>query len=494
MQVWNEIVQSALVGTQKLPLQISSANNQLADAIRTIQQNNSFDYEEQCLQIGSIVHQYQQAGIQFSKYENVSIAVAEQELLPYCNTNSQQLLIDALAEKSDFFTTLWLQLCTEKQQIIAPQALPKILNKTAQDKKLQPLVLKCMGKRGEWLCKFNTEWQFANTISDEELWQTGSLAQRKQIIQRISLENIELAISWIQQTWPQENAATKTAFLEAIQEHVADLSNSDWLHHLLSEKSVQVKNMVVTLLKKIPISTIIKQYQSIVQEAISVKKEKTLLGLSSKQVLHIQLSNPIPPEIFTMGIQSISNSKDISDETFIMFQLLQHTPPQALEAALQLDVDTIVQFFIQQKNIQPYLQALIHATVQFKNQQWAAAIMQQSKALYIELLPLLPIQQQEKYSIQFFKKNEYTIIENACNWQQEWSVEFTRLCIQFYAENPSMHSIFLNKAIACISSSCIHSIHLYTPSDAYKANLWQSNQEALKRLLQLKQNIIQSFQ
>ncbi len=494
MQEWNVIVQNALVGTQKMPLTIHATDSLLNNAIETIQLNTSIDDEERFLQVAALVHQYQLSGLQFYTNQEANLPIAEKETLQYCSATAQQLLADTLLEKHDVFFNLWLQLCSTKQQIVAPHVLPQILQKAAQHKSYQPLVIECMGKRGEWLCKLNTEWQFAFSIADEEVWQTGTQTQRKKLLQQISNQNIDQAIDMLQQTWSQENAAAKTAFLEAIEEDIHSLKNTSWLEGILIEKSIQVKNKAIHLLKKIPTSSIVLQYASVLQQSISLKKEKILLGLSSKQVIEIQLTNNLPASIFSTGIQQLSNSKEFTDEAYIIYQLLQHTPPSYLEEWLQLNADTIIQFFIQQKNIQPYLSALVKSTLQFNNVAWANAIIQQSQVLYIQLMPLLSQQQQEIYSKQLYKGNEFAIIENAYHWKQEWSVEFTSLFFQFVAENPNIHGNYIYKAITNIPYASIEIIHQFSPKNEYELGVWQQTKEEIIRLLQLKQNIIQSFQ
>ncbi|MFY7899401.1 MAG: DUF5691 domain-containing protein [Chitinophagaceae bacterium] len=495
MQEWQFTLQSALLGIHKMPFKISNENESLTAAIETIQANTAIEKEEQFLQIAALIHQYTIVGTELIKHTNNNITIAENETANYCSTIAHQLLIDAFSEKYDYHIELWLKQCSSKKQIVHPQIITQLLQKAVSQKSIKKLVIECIGKRGLWLCNFNKEWQaFTIEVHQIDVWQTGSLAERKQLLQDTCKENVQEAMNLLQSTWSQENASTKTSFLEIIDGFISGLEDCSWLEGILTEKSITVKSKVLSLLKKNPSSSIIKSYEAIVANAISLRKEKILLGLSSKQIIHIQLSNPLPPEIIATGIEPLSNSKTFTDDVFILFQLLQYTPPDFLEASLQLNAASIISYFHKQENLQQYLPAIIHATIIFNNANWANSIVQQTNTFHVELIKLLPIEEQEKYSIQFFKENEWSIIENALQWQQEWGVDFTYVFLKYVSEYPSFPTNYLHKSIACIASKNSELVSKFSPNDTYAADVWLRNKETIIRLLHLKQNIIQSFQ
>ena len=56
-----------------------------------------------------------------------------------------------------------------------------------------------------------------------------------------------MARTWLQQTWPKESATVKTELLTVLEPpHETDM---EWLESLLTEKSKQVKETVIRLLK-----------------------------------------------------------------------------------------------------------------------------------------------------------------------------------------------------------------------------------------------------
>ena len=64
------------------------------------------------------------------------------------------------------------------------------------------------------------------------------------------------------------------------------------------------------LLKQNPLSSpIVLLYQQLLQKAVFLKKEKTLLGLSSKISLQFLLPDNIEETIYKIGIDKLSNTK-----------------------------------------------------------------------------------------------------------------------------------------------------------------------------------------
>lgn len=489
MKQWNNIIQTALIGTEKKPLAIQDFETDLAEVLATVQANNQIDNEEKFLQTAAIVYNYTNCGTQPLLATNFEQTFADEEENDYCNQASEQVLKDILLEESIPLLQLWLQQCKDANQLIPPQLLPTILDKAVQHKYLKSLVESCMGNRGVWLGKFNTAWQFANPINQNELWQTGTLEQRKLVLQKCRETDVEKAIVMLQETWQHENATNKQHFLEVIEPTVTS-QDVQWLESLNNEKSKLVKDQILQLLKKIPESSVVKLYTSVIQKTITVTKEKTLLGLSSKLVLHIALPDLIDTAIFKTGIDELSNQKEFSDKELTVFQLLSCTPPDVLEKYLQLKPHEIIELFQIESANKKFIPAIVSALCTFKNTTWALAVMQYSSVFYLDILPFIPSQQQEYYSIKFFKDNENSIIRYSLSMKNEWSVELTKLIFTYLAANPyQYYRSFYNQQIHLIPQKALTILEACTPADENAKNIWNNTKEYIEKLLQLKQQI-----
>ena len=296
-----------MMGTDKKQISTMDIPSDLEDVAKIIQENHAKDREEKFLQLASIASLYRQCGILPAAKEVIMPLAAEEEKL-YCNPPAIHVLKDIFTEESIPLLKFWLQHCHEKQKLVLPETVPHLLGIAVQQKKLQFLVASCCGKRGEWLASFNSEWNFSSTQTGEELWQTGTLEQRKEILKQTRKADPAKAREWVQQTWAQEDANTKQGLLEILSENTSEQDIS-FLESLSTEKSKKVKDQAFQLLRQIPGSSILQQYEEIIKQGVVIKKEKALLGISNKTVLQFQVPASIPESIFKSGIEKLSGQK-----------------------------------------------------------------------------------------------------------------------------------------------------------------------------------------
>src|SRR5688572_20509252 len=140
MQIWDQIINTAMLGTDKRTFGASTLPPELASAVVLIQ-NNTTDKEEQFLQTASLVFNYRQCGVLPLQKEGVTIAKADREEKQYCSPLAMQTLKDILDAESNSLLQFWLQLCKTKARIINPELIPLLLNVGTQQKKLQNLIV-----------------------------------------------------------------------------------------------------------------------------------------------------------------------------------------------------------------------------------------------------------------------------------------------------------------------------------------------------------------
>ncbi len=199
MNEWQQVIQTALIGTDKQTISTNEMDENLLPAFTTITSNTGIDKEEQFLQIATLIHQYTFCGTEPIVKADSSLPICEAETQAYCSSSATNILKEILYEDSSGLLAMWLQLCASKQQIVAPVLLPDLFEKAVQQKNLRQYIT-CFGKRGEWLSQFNTAWQFATPTSDEELWQRGTANERKTVLQQLRTTNPTQAREWLQET------------------------------------------------------------------------------------------------------------------------------------------------------------------------------------------------------------------------------------------------------------------------------------------------------
>ena len=482
MQTWDQIINTALLGTDKRPLAASDLPAELADTAVLIQ-NNTTDKEEQFLQTAALVFNYRQCGVLPLKKEGVTIAKADDEEKQYCSALAIQTLNDIIDSESNSLLQFWLQQCSEKGRIVTPELVPLLLGMGVQQKKLQNRLVACCGKRGEWLSRFNGEWNFSTASTNEELWQTGSPEQRKMILEQLRKDDPAAARDWLLQTWAQEDASTKIEFLLLFPTNISS-ADIEFLESLSKERSKKVKEIALWLLKQIPESPLVLQYQQVLQRAVTV----------GRKGLQVQLPADIDENIFKTGIDKLSNNKEYTDDEFIVMQLMQSVPPSFWETQLQSTPDVIIRSWQKDGTGKKLLPALVQAVVAFKDQRWATAFMQNSHVFYIDIIPLLPVKEQEFYSIKFMAQFADNIIEHAIKREDNWSIDLTRAIFIHTAKSIYQYNrSFYSRYIHCIPVGIASELNKCAPGEDHLKATWANTSEYITMLINLKKQTIQSF-
>lgn len=486
MECWDHIIHTALLGTDKRMPDAGSLPAAIAEAMAAIQQSNSSDKEEQFLQTAALVFNYRQCGAMPLQKEGVTLTKAAAEEKQYGNALAMQTVKDILEVESSALLQLWLQHCVARERIVVPELVPVLLNTGIKQKKLQNLIVACCGKRGEWLSSFNTEWNFSTATSNEELWQTGTLEQRKAVLLQLRKNNASEARAWLQQTWPQEDANTKIELLQLLATNLGE-DDITFLESLSTEKSKKVKDEAIKLLQQIPGSAIIQQYWQVVKQSV-VLNEKA----SSKDLLiHLVEVNE---SVFKSGIQKLSGQKNITDEAFILYQLVSFIPPHWWEEHFQLDTRAIIQLFQQHKEGEKLIPAIGMAAGRFKNVHWGSILIEDESMFYYDLLPVLPKAERDRYLLKYFDHIGEMAIQFITDKQSdEWDLNITKAAFTFMAKNPYKYNrAFYSQHIHLVPAAIVSELEKCAPTEE-GVTVWKNTSEYIKKLINLKVQTIKSF-
>ena len=494
MQFWDTIINTAMMGTDKKQVSTSDVPPALEEIVTIIQQNAAKDKEEKFLQLASVAFNYRQCGI-LPAGKEIIMPVAPQEERAYCNMTALQVLKDILIEESMPLLRCWLQHCYDKHQIVFAENVPVLLSLAAQQKKLQFLVASCCGKRGEWLAGFNPDWNFSSTQTGEELWQTGTLEQRKEVLKQARKKDPDKARECVQQTWLQEDANTKLSLLEILYDNTGERDIA-FLESLSSEKSKKVKETALELLKEIPGSTILKEYENVIAQGVNIKKEKALLGLSSKSVLNFQLPLSIPDSIFKSGIEKLSSQKNVSDESHIFYQLIGFISPAFWEDHLGGSPSEVIDLFKRSDEGKRMIPAIGIAVGRFRNASWAKLFIEEENSFYVDIVPLLEKKEREQYLLKFIgiENTRDNAVQQALQAENEWGTDLAKGIFKHAAKNPyQFNKGFFNQYIHLLPVQIVGELERCTPSEEHLRNSWSNLSEYIIKLISLKIQTIKAF-
>jgi len=495
MKLWENIINKASLGSGKEPLKS-------ADLPEIIEQefalSDSSDQEEDFLRFSSLVYQFRQAGWLPLNFKAITQIESENEIKSYCSLKANGALRAILEEGVIPFLKLWLKLCASREYCVAPEMIPELFEIASRRKELRKLILNVAGTRGEWLCQLNPQWNFSSPSSDQNtIWQTGNPEERKELLRDLRASNPGEALELLKTTWATEGANEKLTYLEILR---VNLSASDltWLEGL-KEKGQKVNAYILDLIKSFPTSAIVQEYSDVLKNAINIKKGKALLGMINKTDLDVKENLSIADAIFKSGIEKLSSNKNVSDNQYILVQLISSVPPSFWNDHLQLSTEAVIQLFQKEKQTALYIPALAIASIKFKVVEWAKCILDHGDdAIINSSIPLLinslPAKDRDIYARKWFKEKPREIIQVMIEHEEEWSVDLAKSIIQYTAnEVYAYNRSFYRPAATLIPLSILDSLDSFTPSEEQKKVYWKTQSDELARLLTIKQQTLQSF-
>ncbi|HTM91397.1 MAG TPA: DUF5691 domain-containing protein, partial [Flavisolibacter sp.] len=425
MESWNHIINTALLGTEKRELKRGDLSSDLPEYFDVIVEQAE-SKEDAFLQTASVLYNVRQCGFTPMHKGGISISKADEEEKQYANELAHRVLYDILETTSTSLFHFWLEQCAQANRIVQPETIPLLFDKGMKNKSIRPLIYDCCGKRGAWLLQFNPAWKYVDTSTDEDLWQIGVLEQRKNILAELRRTDPVKARELLQQTWTQENAAAKTELLQQLRTN-ANENDLLFLEEILNEKSVKVKEAALQILKTISSSSIVQSYWKVIAPSIELKKERSLLGLSSKTVLNFIPVKEIDESIYKTGIEKLSSDKKILDQDYLLYQLLSSIPPYFLEQYTDLPKEEVLKAIHYSSNGKYFISAITRSAIRFHDVDWLRAVIAlQDQVFYPEAVVVLPQKEAEQYSLKHFDgDNAHPIINALGDFEQEWSLELT---------------------------------------------------------------------
>jgi hypothetical protein len=490
MQLKECIINAALIGTDKKSVSVNELPEQLHSAM-TILLDRSEDSETLFLKTAAISLNYYRGGIEPFKV-NLNNEKAEDEVKPYCSDSASAVLKDILEEKYYSLTWFWTRCCTERNQIVQARILPKYFEWGMSTKKTTlDFFTNAIGKRGIWLAKFKEEWGFISKAVEEFDWETSGISSRVKHLEQLRKENSPQALEKIKQVWKEENALNRAELLSSL---FVNLSKSDeeFLLSLMSDKSQKVKEKALQLIKLIPDSAVIESYKNCVRQSIQITQSK-MLGLISRTVVQVNLKVS-DESIFTTGIQKLSSTKEISDDDFILMQMMAEIPPSFWSEQFAINTIEVIKAFGKDE-FKKFQSSLIKAVLKFEDSSWAKEILENFDAPSVQLLKLLDENERIGYAVKFLKENiDEMILSIRTSDLKEWSRKFVKQLLPVLADNPTRYNkAFFENIIIYLPLEIINDLEDVSLTEEWKRGYWNGIKEEIKKLLSLKEQIKKSF-
>lgn len=267
MQTWDDILATAVVGTEQRELKLVTGEDELG---RLLGQISDVDREGSLLSAASVVVLYRGAGIApQADTQPLPEACDEDEMIRGSLASGQHLELMLDGEFTEVLPE-WLAAMKKAGKRVPEEHLPALLDYGRMEPSSRGLIVAVLGRRGAWLAAQNPDWLYAVRREEKDLWETGSREERLLLLEHLRSVEPDRARDLLATTWPQESAKDRVAFLEKF---VAGVSSSDesFLNEALHDRSVEVRRGARGLLAGLPNSEF-SQRLKVLANVLSFKK------------------------------------------------------------------------------------------------------------------------------------------------------------------------------------------------------------------------------
>lgn len=245
--LWQDIVTTAVVGTERKPLQLTPSADPLG---KLLSQLDSSDPESTLLSAAAAISLYQRAGQLPVKDHQPLPQPCEPDDLPSCSLRAAQQLSLMLQGQHSEFLPEWLARAAKARKRVPEEYLPELLNKGQNTRQLRDAILPVLGKRGRWLAAQNSDWNYVGDENTEETWATGSTAARQLLLKRLRAEDPAQARERVAATWDKESVEERAAFIATFETGLS-MADEPFLEAALDDRRKEVRQTAANLLAQL---------------------------------------------------------------------------------------------------------------------------------------------------------------------------------------------------------------------------------------------------
>ena len=356
---WEEIVKTALLGTERTSLP-QSVLEQLEQEGIDIDENLS----KLALQAAAFYGQQRKVGMVLKPFNKPLPRPVLTEAADICSARSSQHLKLILKGDYDLALVEFINLLIKNNKKLPPESIPKLLENYKKNPEVQDKLLLVLGEYGYWLIQQNPEWQAFIPQTNPAIWKTGNKNERLSFLKHLRQHQPTEAIKYLQSTWKEEAVRDKVGFLKAL---ALKLSKKDewFLENCLDDRRKEVRQQAARLLASIPDSALVDRMYERCIACFSFSKEK----------LSISLPNQLDKEALRDGINPALRHYMGGIKASRLGQMIAKVPPHHWVPYFGRGASNVLRIFERTQWKDVLLQALLEASINFKDEEWIAALL-----------------------------------------------------------------------------------------------------------------------
>ncbi len=403
MNALASLATTALLGTERRPPEWPTLEGPLGDLIAKIPRDET---EKALLQTAGVLATCHLAGWQPPMITR-SFPVAHDDVL---KTDSSTVMLQTISGvlsdgpirlQAEAFQKLAVSNCALPHRL-----LPKALDAGKRSVALRSCLLPVLGNRGTWLATQNEAWAYAvsggSETLDDDVWQHGSLDQRKLYLTASRLRDAVKARELIATALTTEGARERTAFIECLASALT-LADQDLLEATLSDKSKEARQAAVRLLSSLADSRFMQRMAERLSPCITVEKKllrDTVITLEPPAAFLNEWKADLIEEAKPKGMA-------MGERAWWLLQMVRSTSLTWWEEKTNLKPVELIEWAKKSDWSDALLQGWAAAQALQQRVEWAEAFLSTqiphgSSLNVLDLLATLPLALREKHFLRLF--------------------------------------------------------------------------------------------
>ncbi|MEE4377455.1 MAG: DUF5691 domain-containing protein [Candidatus Competibacteraceae bacterium] len=406
MQLWQDLLATALLGTGQQTLNMSMPAGGLGEAFKHIDWS---DQEQALLSVAGLATLWRRAGQLPINGPATLLTVCANDEQPTCIETATSHLKMML--QGDYSKVLpeWLTALRQAGKRVPASCLPELLETGRIKVGLRDLIVPVLGQRGHWLAEQNPDWHYAIKHSDESVWETGTREQRLIFLRGMRHHTPARVRELLNANWSQESAKDRTAFLGVLTTHL-DMEDEPFLEQALDDRSKEVRRTAAELLAHLSDSRLVQRLSTSALQLLHFQPSKW----PKRDVIQVEAPRADSQNWLRDGIDPklARSQRDLGERAWLLAQILSAVPPDSWCQQWDRSPYDIVQATRNNEWRQALLIGWARATLRHKDVAWAETLLSELPEDWAEVKGLLNILSHTQREAYIFKLLEQSSVTN----------------------------------------------------------------------------------
>ncbi|MHB9023792.1 MAG: DUF5691 domain-containing protein [Armatimonadota bacterium] len=412
MDAWQQVVTSAVLGTDRQPLALPMQEGPLGAMLARLKEE---DPARAVLGAAAAIALYRKTGAVPAIDPSAPPEPCAEEAWPACPERLRDLLVMLLGGQHAAALPECLALLAQHHLHVPDDLIPPLLAIGKQSRNCRQELAAVTGERGHWLAHWNPEWTYllAESAGDAAGWNAEAFEERLAALRSMRRTNPARAQEALSAVWETEKPKERAALLATFEEGLGP-EDEPFLETVLDDRRKEVRTVAAGLLARLNGSRMQRDMIERLRPLLALDpgQPARIFQLPSARKARLKVAMPdtcdkaMVRDGVELKVPDIWKGK-LGDKAWWLLQMIGTVPPNHWCAAWQTTPEVIIAAAMESEWITPLLTGLIYAVKLHRASDWAKPLYSRIKdhiSLYAtadwgKAIDLLPVATREELAL-----------------------------------------------------------------------------------------------